>query len=213
MIRVVLADDERLIREGLRRLLALGADLEIVGEAADGEEALRLIPELRPDVALIDVRMPRLGGLELLERLRHDGWLPPSLVLTTFDEPELLLQAARHGARGFLPKDVSLEELLGAIRALARGETWFQPALTASLRRGLAELPSRLDPDESWDRLTAREREVLRLVAGGLSNREIAEALDSAEGTVKNQVASVLSKLGVHDRTLAVLKAIEAGLL
>jgi DNA-binding NarL/FixJ family response regulator len=134
-------------------------------------------------------------------------------VLTTFDEPELLLQAARAGARGFLPKDVSLEELLGAIRALARGETWFQPALTASLRRGLAQLPTRLEPDETCERLTARERDVLRLVAGGLSNRDIAAALQTAEGTVKNQVASILSKLGALDRTLAVLKAIEAGLL
>src|SRR5262249_38341542 len=157
-------------------------------------------PASAPDVVLLDVRMPRLGGLEVLSRLREKGRLPPTLVLTTFDEPELLLQAVRHGARGFLPKDVSLEELLGPIRALARGDAWFQPSLTASLRRGLEGLPARLEPDERLDSLTERELEVLRLVAGGLSNREIAETLRSAEGTVKNQVASILSKLGVHDR-------------
>jgi DNA-binding NarL/FixJ family response regulator len=157
--------------------------------------------------------MPRLGGLEVLSRLRAEGRLPPTLVLTTFDEPALLLDAVRRGARGFLPKDVSLEELRAAIEALARGGTWFQPTLTASLREGLLDQPARHKHDERLEALTDRETEVLRLVAGGLSNREIAETLHTAEGTVKNQVSSALSKLGVKDRTVAVLKAIEAGLL
>jgi RNA polymerase sigma factor (sigma-70 family) len=213
VIRVVLVDDERLIREGLRRLLELGSGVEVVAEAADGEAALATIADREPDVVLLDVRMPRLGGLDVLSRLRADCRLPPTLVLTTFDEPALLLDAVRRGARGFLPKDVSLEELRAAIAALARGGTWFQPTLTASLREGVLDQPARRRLDERLEALTDRETEVLRLVAGGLSNREIAEALHTAEGTVKNQVSSVLSKLGVKDRTVAVLKAIEAGLL
>jgi DNA-binding NarL/FixJ family response regulator len=213
MTRLVLVEDEQLVREGLRRLLEFGSDFEVVAEASDGEEALRLIPTTAPDVVLLDVRMPRLGGLEVLARLRAAGCQPPSLVLTTFDEPDLLLQAVRLGARGFLPKDVSLEELINAIRALAAGGTWFQPSLTSSLRRSVEALPLRPHTCEIWDRLTPREKQVLRLAAGGLSNREIASTLRTSEGTVKNQMASVLSKIGVHDRTLAVLKAIEAGVL
>lgn len=213
MIRVVLVDDERLIREGLRKLLELGPAVAVVAEAADGEAALETIADQKPDVVLLDVRMPRLGGLDVLTRLRSEGHLPPTLVLTTFDEPALLLDAVRRGAQGFLPKDVSLEELQAAIAALAEGGTWFQPTLTASLREGMLDQPSRRKLDEHLEALTDRETEVLRLVAGGLSNREIAFTLHTAEGTVKNQVSSVLSKLGVKDRTVAVLKAIEAGLL
>jgi DNA-binding NarL/FixJ family response regulator len=213
VIRVVLVDDERLIREGLRKLLELGDGITVVAEAADGEAGTETIEEHKPDVVLLDVRMPRLGGLDLLARLRAGGHLPPTLVLTTFDEPALLLDAVRRGARGFLPKDVSLEELRAAIEALARGGTWFQPTLTASLREGLLDQPARHRHDERLEALTDRETEVLRLVAGGLSNREIAQTLHTAEGTVKNQVSSALSKLGVKDRTVAVLKAIEAGLL
>jgi len=213
VIRVVIVDDERLIREGLRKLLELGPGIGVVAEASDGEAALVTIADHEPDVVLLDVRMPRLGGLDVLARLRAEGSLPPTLVLTTFDEPALLLDAVRRGARGFLPKDVSLEELRAAIAAIAHGETWFQPTLTASLREGVLDQPTRRKVDERLEALTERETEVLRLVAGGLSNREIAETLHTAEGTVKNQVSSVLSKLGVKDRTVAVLKAIEAGLL
>jgi DNA-binding NarL/FixJ family response regulator len=213
MIRVFLADDERLIRHGFRKLLELDGAIEVVGEAADGAEALALVPAASPDVVLLDVRMPRVSGLDVLERL-GDG-RPPTLVLTTFDDAELLLRAVRAGARGFLNKDVSLDELVAAIRALARGDTWFQPALTASLRRGIegshgARPHDRATPAE---RLTDRERDVLRLMAGGYSNREIADVLDTAEGTVKNQVSSILGKLGVRDRTRAVLKAIETGVI
>jgi DNA-binding NarL/FixJ family response regulator len=180
-----------------------------VGEAADGAEALALVPAASPDVVLLDVRMPRMSGLDVLDRL-GDG-RPPTLVLTTFDDAELLLRAVRAGARGFLNKDVSLDELVAAIRALARGDTWFQPALTSSLRRGIEARPH--DHAPSAERLTDRERDVLRLMAGGYSNREIADVLDTAEGTVKNQVSSILGKLGVRDRTRAVLKAIETGVI
>jgi DNA-binding NarL/FixJ family response regulator len=209
VIRVFLADDERLIRQGFRKLLELDGAIEVVGEAADGAEALALVPAAAPDVLLLDVRMPRVTGLEVLERLSEP--LPPTLVLTTFDDAELLLRSVRAGARGFLNKDVSLDELVAAIRALARGDTWFQPALTASLRRGIEARPH--DATPAAERLTDRERDVLRLMAGGYSNREIADVLATAEGTVKNQVSSILGKLGVRDRTRAVLKAIETGVI
>ena len=226
MIRVFLADDERLIRQGFRQLLELagpadpadrdaeggaegGAEgrIVVVGEAADGAEALARVPGAAIDVLLLDVRMPRRSGLEVLEQLGDRR--PPTLILTTFDDAELLLRAVRGGARGFLSKDVSLDELVGAIRALARGDTWFQPALTASLRRAVAARAP--DAAPAHERLTERERDVLRLMAGGYSNREIADVLATAEGTVKNQVSSILAKLGVRDRTRAVLKALETG--
>lgn len=213
MIRVFLADDERLIRQGFRRLLELaGADgdaITVVGEAADGDEALARVPGAPIDVLLLDVRMPRRSGLEVLAQLGDQR--PPTLILTTFDDAELLLRAVRAGARGFLAKDVSLDELVHAIRALARGDTWFQPALTASLRRAVAARSP--DAGEVHERLTERERDVLRLMAGGYTNREIADVLATAEGTVKNQVSSILAKLGVRDRTRAVLKAIETGVI
>ena len=211
MIRVFLADDERLIRQGFRKLLELDGAIEVVGEAADGAEALALVPAAAPDVLLLDVRMPRVSGLDVLDRLAERR--PPTLVLTTFDDAELLLRSVRAGARGFLNKDVSLDELVAAIRALARGDTWFQPALTASLRKGIARGDRPHDRDPTIERLTDRERDVLRLMAGGYSNREIADVLDTAEGTVKNQVSRILGKLGVRDRTRAVLKAIETGVI
>lgn len=220
MIRVFLADDERLIRQGFRQLLELagageragdaaGDAITVVGEAADGAEALARVPGAPIDVLLLDIRMPRRSGLEVLEQLGDRR--PPTLILTTFDDAELLLRAVRAGARGFLSKDVSLDELVSAIRALARGDTWFQPALTASLRRAIAARAP--DTTPAHERLTERERDVLRLMAGGYSNREIADVLATAEGTVKNQVSSILAKLGVRDRTRAVLKAIETGVI
>ncbi|HEX9986374.1 MAG TPA: response regulator transcription factor [Thermoanaerobaculia bacterium] len=209
MIRVAIVDDEMLIRQGLRNLLELAGGFEVCGEAADGEEAIASIPHLAPDVVLLDVRMPRAGGLDVLTRLGTS--LPPTLILTTFDDAEVMLAAIRAGARGYLQKDVSLEQLAEAIRTLAAGKTFFQPLITASVRRGFETARIDFSAAEIFESLTDRETEVLRLMAGGYSNREIAEALDTAEGTVKNQVSSILAKLGVRDRTRAVLKAIEAG--
>jgi DNA-binding NarL/FixJ family response regulator len=209
VIRVFLADDERLIRQGLRKLLELDGSIEVVGEAADGDELLAVVPAAAIDVLLLDVRMPRRSGVEALAELGDRR--PPTLVLTTFDDAELLLAAVRAGARGFLNKDVALDELVAAIGALSRGDTWFQPALTASLRRGIEARPHGVAA--ASERLTDRERDVLRLMAGGYSNREIADVLATAEGTVKNQVSSILAKLGVRDRTRAVLKAIETGVI
>ncbi len=213
MIRVCLVEDQTLVREGLRTLLELAGEVEVVGEAVDGEEALRLIPELRPDVVLLDLRLPRRDGLQVLEALHAARQLPPTIVLTTFDEDELLLQALRAGAKGYLLKDVSLEQLVEAIREVAAGRTAFQPGITARVVEALPRLGAEIPALERPEALSEREVEVLRLVAGGYSNREIASALNLAEGTVKNHISSILSKLGVRDRTRAVLKAVELGVL
>jgi DNA-binding NarL/FixJ family response regulator len=212
MIRVLLADDEQLIRQGFRRLLEMFDDFEVVGEAADGLQALAQMARLEVDVVLLDIRMRRLSGLEVLDALKERPQRPACLVLTTFDDPELLLEAARHGAQGFVSKDIALEELAAAIRAVASGAHWFQPAITSSLRRAL-ERRRNGALTAPGERLSEREVEVLRLMAGGLTNRQIAESLGTAEGTVKNQVSSVLAKMAVQDRMLAVLTAIDAGII
>jgi len=216
MIRVLLVENESLVRQGLRRLLELDRELAVVGEARDGEEALERIRELHPDVVLLDVRMPKLDGVGVLRELKKkDGAVPPSLILTTFDDPDALLAAVRAGAKGYLLKDVSFEQLVGAIRALASGGSFVQPTVTEGLLRALEQgaLDSTIAGEETTQPLTGRELEVLRLMAGGYSNREIARALFVAERTIKNHVSSILSKLYVRDRTRAVLKALEKRLL
>jgi DNA-binding NarL/FixJ family response regulator len=213
MIRVVLVDDQTLVRQGIRSLLSLAPQIDVVGEASDGEEGLAVIARERPDVVLLDIRMPRKNGLEVLRELQAAGALPPTIVLTTFDDDELLLEAVRAGAKGYLLKDVSLEALTGAIDAVAGGRTMIRPAMTERVLRGLEHVRRDYDTMSPPEPLTAREVEVLRLMAGGYSNREIAEALGTAEGTVKNHASSILSKLGVRDRTRAVLTALERGLL
>jgi len=213
VIRVFLVEDQALVREGIRGLLALDPGIAVVGTSSDGEEAVAAIPVCRPDVVLLDMRLPRLSGLDVLERLAAAGGLPPTIILTTFDDEAIVLEGLRRGARGYLLKDVSLDELVRAIRVVAGGGTAVQPVVSRRVVRGLeaakAEFP-RLEPP---DPLTEREIEVLRLMTGGYSNREIARALKVAEGTVKNHVSSILSKLGVRDRTRAVLQAVRAGYL
>ncbi len=213
MIRVFLVEDQTLVREGIRSLLALDGGILVAGEAADGLEAIGAIPAAGVDVVLLDMRLPGASGLEVLRRLSAAGRLPPTIILTTFDDDELLLEGLHSGAKGYLLKDVSLAELVRAIRAVAAGGTAVQPIATERVVRGLesteASFP-RLDPA---DPLTDRELEVLRLMTGGYSNREIARALHLVEGTVKNHVSSILSKLGVRDRTRAVLQAVRAGYL
>lgn len=211
MIRVVLADDQTLVRRGIRSLLELAGDISIAAEAADGDEAVAAIRRARPDVVLLDVRMPKKSGLDVLRELHGAGDLPPTILLTTFDDDEALLEGVKAGARGYLLKDVSLEQLTDAIRAVARGGTVIRPAVTERVLRGLEHVRRDFDALSPPDPLTKREVEVLRLMAGGYSNREIAEALGTAEGTVKNHTSSILSKLGVRDRTRAVLKALELG--
>ena len=214
MIRVVLVEDETLVRAGLANLLALAPDVAVVGEARDGAEALAVIAERAPDVVLLDLRLPKKNGLEVLRELARKEAAPACLVLTTFDDHEAALEAIRAGARGYLRKDVSLERLLAAVRALAAGDTFHEPALTETLLRGLSLLKrpdgDGLPPPEP---LTPRELEVLRLLASGWSNREIAQAHGTAEGTVKIQVSSILAKLAARDRIRAVLRALELGLL
>lgn len=188
----------------------------MVGEARDGEEALRVVAETEPDVVLLDVRMPRLDGIGVLRALQARESAPPCLVLTTFDDGELILQAIREGAKGYLRKDVSLEQLVAAIETLVAGGTLFEPTVEKLLRGFARTSGPPASPPASpppVERLTAREIEVLRLMACGYSNREIAGALGTAEGTVKVHVSNVLGKVGVRDRTRAVLKALEWGLL
>jgi len=211
VIRVVLVDDQTLVRRGICSLLELAGDITIVAEASDGEEGIAAIRRERPDVVLLDVRMPGKNGLDVLRDLHGAGALPPTILLTTFDDDEALLEAVKAGARGYLLKDVSLERLTDAIRSVAGGGTVIRPALTERVLRGLEHIRRDFDALDPPDPLTKREVEILRLMAGGYSNREIAEALGTAEGTVKNQASSILSKLGVRDRTRAVLKALELG--
>ncbi|MPZ21513.1 MAG: response regulator [Luteitalea sp.] len=213
MIRVCVVEDQTLVRQGIHTLLDLVDDIEVIAEARDGEEALEVIPRVKPDVVLLDMYLPKRSGLDVLNALQWSNALPPTLILTTFDEDHLVIGGLRAGARGFLLKDVSLEQLTTAIRRLASGGTLVQPALTARLRqqppRVRCDFPSLPSPDP----LSGRELEILRLMARGYSNREIAEALTITEGTVKNHVSVILSKMGVRDRTRAVLKALEAGVL
>lgn len=215
MIRVCLVDDQTLVRQGIRRLLDLSEEVEVVAEAGDGLAALGAIAQTGPDVVLLDLRMPGHDGIWTLERLRERGDTIPVLVLTTFDDDELVLGALRAGARGYMLKDVTLERLVAAVKTLAAGGTLLRPGITDRLLRALREGEA---PGPGGDRvppipLTEREREVLRLVAAGFSNREIGQALFLAEGTVKNHVSSVLLKLGCRDRTRAVLAALHHGLL
>ena len=215
LIRVLLVDDQALFREGLRTLLSVQPGLEVVGEAAHGEEALRRVTELDPDVVLMDLRMPVLGGVETTRRLHASAPHCQVIVLTTFDDDEEVFDALRAGAVGYLLKDASSEKLCEAIRAAARGESFLQPSIAAKVVAEFSRLsqarpkphPALIDP------LSAREIEVLSHLARGKSNKEIAVALDLAEGTVKNHMTNILGKLGVLDRTQAALKAREMGLI
>ncbi len=211
VIRVLVVDDQTLVRQGIRSLLALSPEIQLVGEAADGREALRMLAACSPDVVLLDLKMPRLDGIAVLRAMQNRADAPPVLVLTTFDDTDLVLDAIRAGARGYLLKDATLEQLMCGIRTLAGGGTMIQPAITERVLRGIATLPPAPPCLPHPDALTQREVEILRLLSGGLSNREIAHALDLADGTVKNHVSNLLSKLGARDRTHAVLKGLELG--
>jgi DNA-binding NarL/FixJ family response regulator len=213
MIRVMLVDDQNLVRKGVRSLLELSEEIEVVAEATDGAEAIRMIPEVKPDVVLLDMRMPGLSGVDVLRKLNDEGTLPPTIILTTFDDDDLVLAGIRNGAKGFLLKDVSLDQLVTAIRTVAAGGSIVKPAVTERLLKGLEGLHTEFSALDRPDPLTERETEILRLMAGGYSNKEIANSLGVAEGTVKNHVSNILSKLGVRDRTRAVLKAFELGFI
>lgn len=212
MIRVCLVDDQTLVREGLWRLLATAPDIQVVAQAVDGQNAVRAVLDVRPDVLLLDVRMPRQSGLDVVESLRALGCLPPTLLLSSFEDPDVLARAKRAGVLGYLLKDVSVEVLLGAVRAAARGQAVARPVVAQSVRHRAA--PERA-PDTPAERpaLTPREQEVLGLLASGQSTTDMARALGLSSGTVKNHLSSLLGKLRARDRTQAVLRAFELGLV
>ncbi len=211
MIRVLLVDDQALFREGLRTLLSVNKEIEVVAEAANGEEALRLAGQLRPNVALMDIQMPVLDGVATTRRLKATQPECRVIVLTTFDDDEKVFEGLRAGAVGYLLKDAPSEKLVEAIKAAARGESFLQPSVAAKLVAEFNRLSDRRSPaaQDLPEPLSEREIEVLRRIAAGASNKEVASALVIAEGTVKNHVTNILGKLGVASRIQAVNKARE----
>jgi DNA-binding NarL/FixJ family response regulator len=214
-VRVLLVDDQALFREALATLLSVRADIEVVGEAGNGDEALKRAAELEPDVVLMDLRMPVLDGVATTRRLKAERPQARVIALTTFDDDEDVFAALRAGAVGYLLKDVSSARLVEAILAAARNESVLQPSVAAKLVARFAQLPfdGPPRPQPLVVPLSERELDVVRLLADGRSNREIADALHLAEGTVKNHVTNVLGKLGARDRTQAALRAKALGLI
>ena len=205
-IKVALVDDQQLVRQGIAGLLSLSDNISVAWQAENGEEALAQLSNERPDVLLVDIRMPKINGIELVKQLRADGDSLPILMLTTFDDSELFLQSLQVGANGFLLKDVSLDKLVNAVETLADGGFIAEPLVMSQFDSGLNEL-SVIEP------LSAKESQILKLMAGGFSNKEIAASIFLAEGTVKNHVSAILAKLHTRDRTRAVLTAIRQGLI
>ena len=214
-ITILLVDDQPLFREGLRTLLSVQPDLKVVGEAGDGEEAIKLCRTLKPAVVLMDLQMPVLDGVEATRRLHQEQPDSRVIVLTTFDDDEMVFDGLRAGALGYLLKDAPSEKLAEAIRAAARGESFLQPSIAAKVVAEFARLTTKRSPPAQAliEPLSDREQEILALIATGATNREIGNQLFLAEGTVKNHVTNVLGKLGVRDRTQAALKAREMGLI
>ena len=232
-IRVLIVDDQTLVREGFRKLLELEPDFEIAGTASDGEAALALVERLReqaipPDVILMDIRMPRMDGIAATRAIKEQWPGAHIVILTTFDDTELIHAGLRAGASGYSLKDITAEELAMTVRTAARGQMLLQPDIASKAFSALAparsatpapnfsaastSAPTYIDSTTNIEQLTEREREILALVARGASNRQVAENLYLTEGTVKNHMSNILSKLGVRDRTQAAIKAKELGL-
>ncbi len=213
-ITVVVADDQGMVRAGLRSLLSSEPGIRVVGEAADGEVAVETVRRLRPDVVLMDIRMPVLDGIAATRRLVAEDSTTKVLVLTTFDLDEYVFEALRAGASGLLLKDAAAEDLVAAIRTVAAGEALLDPAVTRRVIDAFARTPARRSTARSaLDRLTEREAQVLRLIARGLSNAEIARELYVSEATAKTHVSNVLAKLALRDRVHGVIYAYESGLI
>jgi len=215
LIKILLVDDQPLFREGLRTLLSVHSDFEIVGEAGNGQEAINLARANRPSVVLMDLQMPVLDGVAATHRLHKENPECRVIVLTTFDDDEMVFDGLRAGAVGYLLKDAPSEKLAEAIRVAARGESFLQPSVAAKVVAEFARLTRKtIEHSSSFSEpLSEREVEILRLIAHGASNREIADKLFLAEGTVKNHVTNILGKLGVRDRTQAAIKAKDIGLV
>lgn len=212
-VRVLLVDDQELIRAGLRGILRSRYGFEIVGELDSGEGVVDAVTELAPDVVVMDVRMPRVDGVTATRQLRAMVDAPPVLVLTTFEDEEILAGALRAGAAGFLLKGVPAEDLQRAVRTIAAGESWLDPAVTGRVLSAYREGPVPAVPGSEVDVLTPREREVLSLIGSGLSNTEIAVSLTLGEGTVKTHVGHIFAKLDLRDRAAAVVFAFDHGLV
>ncbi|MFC1465789.1 MAG: response regulator [Candidatus Brachytrichaceae bacterium NZ_4S206] len=214
-IRILIVDDQRLMREGLRMLLEMEEGFEVVSEAADGQAALDAYAQHAPDIVLMDIRMPGMDGVEATRRLLQRDPSARVIILTTFDDDQYVFEGLRAGALGYLLKDLSGEELVRAIRTVARGGALIEPSIARKVFAEFARLaPAARDANEGLaEPLSEREIEVLKLIAAGLSNREIAQRLFLAEGTVKNYVTNVLGKIGAHDRTQAALRGRELGLI
>lgn len=215
MIRVVIADDQALFREGLRTLLSTRSDIDVIGEAGDGGDAIALVEKLQPDVVLMDLRMPKLDGIQATAHIRERWPSIPVLVLTTFDDDANLFGALRAGAAGYLLKDVSSETLISAIQAATKGESFLQSTVTGRVVAAFAKLMEGGGPkaEALVLPLSPREREILMLLGHAASNKEIADRLNLAEGTVKNHVTNILTKLDVRDRTQAAVRARQLGLV
>ncbi|KXJ61412.1 MAG: LuxR family transcriptional regulator [Alteromonas sp. Nap_26] len=211
--RLILVEDQMLVREGIKSLLGLDDSLEVVGEYENGQQLIDSENGSNCDVILMDIRMPKLSGIDTLLALNEKGVCTPVLMLTTFDDHELVNGAMRAGAKGYLLKDVSLETLVDTITQIKNGKTLIQPAVTEKVLQSLKGLSVEFESFETPEPLTEKEVDILRLIAAGYSNKEIADAMFKSTGTIKNQVSSVMAKLGVRDRTRAVLKALEQGIL
>jgi DNA-binding NarL/FixJ family response regulator len=212
-IRVVLVEDQMLVRQGIRSLLALDDSVEVVAECDDGAHVIDALNANRADIVLMDIRMPEMTGIDALRAMRKHNIDTPVIMLTTFDDHELVTQAMQSGAKGYLLKDVSLETLIDAIKSVVNGKTLIQPSVTEKVLKGLQGLEVSFESFEQPETLSPKEIEILRLVAAGYSNKEISEAMFKSTGTVKNQVSAIMAKMGVRDRTRAVLKALEWGWL
>jgi DNA-binding NarL/FixJ family response regulator len=213
MMRVLIADDQALVRTGFRVIVDAEPDLEVVGEAGDGRQAIETARALRPDVVLMDIRMPNLDGIEATRRIAQGVGAPHVLILTTFDLDEYVYEALRAGAGGFLLKDAGAHELTNAIRIVATGEALLSPSITRRLIEDYARRPPARERPAALGELTPRELEVLRLIARGLPNAEIAQELFVGDATVKTHISRIFAKLDLHDRAQAVVLAYESGLV